>query len=137
MCAPGKVLTLRGCKHPEPNLELQSCLPLQVMNTYVVYKAVVRRYNRNSGWFDMDCFEDWIITTMTPYFKKLEGGKVPVGDNLASHIFMNIVKELQKHNIDMVFLPVNSTILTQEKPLHVCFQQDGTPCTMSETNTIF
>lgn len=136
-----KVLTRRGCKHPERVMNTtKSCTSIMfavtgdghVLEPYVVYKATNlysswteggprnTRYNRTpSGWFDMDCFEDWIITSIIPYFKKLEGRKVLIGDNLASHISINVVKELQKYNIDMVFLPANSTHLTQ--PLDVAF----------------
>lgn len=136
-----KVITKRGCKHPERVMNTSKSATSimfaitgdgQVLDPYVVYKAQNMysswteggprnsRYNRTpSGWFDADCFEDWVLTVVIPYFRKLDGRKVLIGDNLSSHLSLSVVKELKKYNVDMVFLPANSTHLTQ--PLDVAF----------------
>jgi hypothetical protein len=53
-----------------------------------------------------------------PHFKNLHGNKILIGDNLASHISLNVVQECQNNNINFILLPPNSTHLTQ--PLDVC-----------------
>lgn len=51
------------------------------------------RYNRTkSGRFDMATFEDWFMTTLLPRLKKLPGVKVVIGDNLSSHINLEVLK---------------------------------------------
>lgn len=78
------------------------------------------RYNRSaSGWFDGDCFTDWLETLAVPYLEKKDGKKVLVGDNLSSHLSLKAVQLCKEKNIDFVFLPANSTHLTQ--PLDVAF----------------
>lgn len=97
-----------------------------LLPTYVVYKAVhlydswteggpkFARYNRTkSGWFDSHCFEDWVRTVAIPYLKKLNGKKVLIGDNLSSHLSMESIRLCLKHDIHFIFLPSNSTHLTQ------------------------
>jgi len=99
---------------------------------YVVYKAVNMhdlwtiggpkgaRYNRTpSGWFDMATFTDWFKKIALPYFRKLEGKKVLIGDNLSSHLSVSVIEECEKHEICFVFLPANSSHLTQ--PLDVSY----------------
>ncbi|XP_060854929.1 uncharacterized protein LOC132932560 [Metopolophium dirhodum] len=106
-----------------------SMLPL-----YVVYKSTQLwdswtlggpekcRYNRTpSGRFDQSIFEDWFITVVIPHFRRLEGNKVVIGDNLASHMSMKIIQLCKENDIKFIFLPPNSTHLTQ--PLDVsCFR---------------
>ncbi|KAE9521258.1 hypothetical protein AGLY_018350 [Aphis glycines] len=106
-----------------------SMLPL-----YVVYKSTQLwdswttggpdkcRYNRTkSGWSDQSIFEDWFITVVIPHFRQMEGKKVVIGDNLASHMSINIIQLCKENNIKFLFLPPNSTHLTQ--PLDVpCFR---------------
>jgi len=78
------------------------------------------RLNRNkSGWFDSLCFDDWIKTIVIPYLSKLSGTKILIADNLLSHLSTESIKICQKYNIKFVFLPTNSTHLTQ--PLDVAF----------------
>lgn len=106
----------------------------ETLPPYIVYKAdhiwstwtekgpPKARYNRSkSGWFDMALFEDWFFTTALPYLKKLNGPKVLLGDNLASHISIKVLEECQNNEIRFILLPPNSTHLTQ--PLDVsCFR---------------
>jgi len=98
---------------------------------YIVYKAdhlwttwteggpSKARYNRSrSGWFDTNLFEDWFLKTALPYFNSLPPGrKALIGDNLASHISLGVIKECEKNDICFILLPPNSTHLTQ--PLDV------------------
>lgn len=99
---------------------------------YTVYKAVHlydswreggpknSRYNRTkSGWFDSYCFLDWVESVALPYFKNHEGPKFLTGDNLASHLSVDIIKTCSENQIRFIFLPSNSTHITQ--PLDVAF----------------
>lgn len=56
---------------------------------------------------------------VVPYFKNLPGRKCLIGDNLSSHLSADLIQTCKAHNIDFVFLPANSTHLTQ--PLDVAF----------------
>ncbi|XP_026724784.1 uncharacterized protein LOC113505893 isoform X2 [Trichoplusia ni] len=136
-----KCLFKRGVKYPERVLNSTKgaisimfaitaggeCLP-----PYVVYKAEHlyttwtlngpkgSRYNRSkSGWFDSVLFEDWFESIILPWAKNKTGTKVLIGDNLASHINPKIVSYCEGNNIRFVFLPPNSSHLTQ--PLDVCY----------------
>lgn len=97
---------------------------------YIVYKSKYlypdwieggpdgARYNRsNSGWFDADIFEDWFFQIALPYFRRIEGKKVVIGDNLGSHISYRVLKACEENNISFVLLPKNSTHICQ--PLDV------------------
>lgn len=75
--------------------------------------------NTKSGWFDSNQFEEWFLTIALKYFRRLEGPKVLIGDNLASHISQNVILECQKNGIRFILLPPNSTHLTQ--PLDTSF----------------
>ena len=54
-----------------------------------------------------------------PAVKKQSGNKVIIGDNLSSHLDKSIIKACEKENIRFVFLPPNTTHLTQ--PLNVAY----------------
>lgn len=136
-----KIITKRGSKYPERVMNSsKSSTSLMIAATadgvllppYVVYKALNlydtwtrngppgARYNRTqSGWFDATIFEDWIKTIIIPHFKDKVGEKVLIGDNLSSHLSMETIKLCHEQNISFVFLPANSTHLTQ--PLDVAF----------------
>ncbi len=140
---PGKkkVIVKRGCKYPErvmnnskssTSLMFSAAGDGTMLPCYVVYKAIHlydswtqdgpkhTRYNRTkSGWFDAVCFEDWVRTVAVPYCKKLSGKKILIGDNLSSHISLEAINLCSKHDIHFIFLPPNSTHLTQ--PLDVAF----------------
>lgn len=70
-----------------------------------------------SGWFDTELFQDWFKAMVLPYFKRLEGSKILIGDNLNSDIMVNVIQECYKNNIKFVLLHPNSTQLLQ--PLDV------------------
>lgn len=98
---------------------------------YVVYKAEAMwntwteggpkgcRYNRTtSGWFDAATFNDWFITVVIPWPKKLPPGpKVVIGDNLSSHFSVDVLRKCTENDIKFICLPANMTHLTQ--PLDV------------------
>ena len=70
-----------------------------------------------SGWFTMKTFESWFIRVAVPYFRKLDGKKVLIGDNLSSHVSQYVIEACQDLEIRFVLLPSNSTHLCQ--PLDV------------------
>ncbi|CAG4995233.1 unnamed protein product [Parnassius apollo] len=99
---------------------------------YVVYKAKHLyeswieqgpkgcRYNcTSSGWFDSNTFEDWVRTIALSYFNGKDGKKILIGDNLSSHLSLDLIRECKEKNVHFIFLPPNSTHLTQ--PLDVAF----------------
>ncbi|CAH0719076.1 unnamed protein product, partial [Brenthis ino] len=136
-----KCIFRRGIKYPEMILKnSKSCVSIMFtvsaagdcLPTYVVYKATNlysewvnggpngTRYNcTKSGWFDSACFEDYFRTIILKWAKNLTGPKVIIGDNLSSHLNIEVVELCQKYDIRFVFLPPNSTHLTQ--PLDVAF----------------
>lgn len=78
------------------------------------------RYNRSqSGLFDGAIFEDWVKSMVIPYFQDKPGKKILIGDNLSFHLSLDLIKLCHEHQIIFVFLPANSTHLTQ--PLDVAF----------------
>lgn len=134
-----KLVFARGVKHPE-RIQNYSKGAISVMFSatssgkllppFVVYKA--QRLWRNwcqggpkkcryaqtvSGWFDAPSFEEWFITVVLPWAKERSGKKVIIGDNLSSHISPGVAKKCTENNISFVFLPANSTHITQ--PLDV------------------
>lgn len=135
------VITRRGCKYPERIMNSsKSSMSVMfaasgdgdILPPYTVYKALHlydswrvggppnSRYNRTkSGWFDSFCFADWIETIVLPYFSKKEGKKYLIGDNLSSHLSVDVIRLCKDKDIHFVFLPGNSTHLTQ--PLDVAF----------------
>lgn len=136
-----KVITRRGCKYPERVLNhSKASISLMMAGTaegellppYVVYKStnlydtwvkngpVNARYNRtSSGWFDAEVFKDWVKEVVIPFFKNKQGKKVLIGDNLSSHLSIELINICKNFDIHFVFLPANSTHLTQ--PLDVAF----------------
>lgn len=136
-----KVLVRRGAKHSERMLDT-SKTSISVMFTvsgdgkllppYVVYKSQHLHdtwcqygppgtvYNRTkSGWFDSFIFKDWYFKIVLPYFKNLDGPKILLGDNLASHLTLDVIKSCEENDIMFILLPPNSTHLSQ--PLDVAF----------------
>ena len=78
------------------------------------------RYNRTkSGRIKASCFTDWFRSTFLPHAMNLPGKKVLIGDNLSSHFTDEVLELCNDNNIVILFLPPNSTHLTQ--PLDVSF----------------
>ena len=134
-----KVIVRRGSKYPE---RIQNCSKActsimvcgnaagQLAPLYINYKAENMwstwtengpegaRYNRTkSGWFDHQVFEDWFVNLMLPILKEQDGQKVLIGDNLSSHINLEVIRLCEKHGIKFIAIPPNATHLLQ--PLDV------------------
>ena len=136
-----KAIHRRGLKYPErvmnsskTSISVMFCGNGEgdILPPYTVYKAEHlwerwctgepkgARFNRTrSGWFDGYTFSDWFMTVFLPTAKKQNGTKVIIGDNLSSHLNEEIVTQCQANDIRFIFLPPNSTHLTQ--PLDVAF----------------
>jgi len=135
------VIVRRGVKHPEiisnsskASTSVMFCAASdgKIVPPYTVYKSTYLyptwieggvpgvRFNRNSsGWFDMSIFEDWFSLSFIPIIKNVNGPKVIIGDNLASHLSLAVIKLCETHNIRFVLLPPNATHLCQ--PLDFAF----------------
>ncbi|CAH2094324.1 unnamed protein product [Euphydryas editha] len=124
----------RILNHSKGNISIMfaACADGSVLPTYTVYKSEnlwsswciggppEARFNRTkSGWFDALVFEDWFKTVIIPWATKLDGPKVVIGDNLSSHLNVNILRLCEQHDIRFAFLPPNSTHVTQ--PLDVAY----------------
>lgn len=130
-----KVITRRGCKYPEQiRNSSKACTSLMFCGNaagnlaplYINYKAEKiwstwtengpneSRYNRTkSGWFDHQVFEDWFLSLMLPILKKQKGVKVLIGDNLSSHINLEVLRQCEENEIKFIALPPNTTHLLQ------------------------
>lgn len=76
------------------------------------------RYNRTkSGWFDHQVFDYWFVSLMLPILKKQEGPKALIGDNLSSHLSLEVLRLCEENEIKFIALPPNATHLLQ--PLDV------------------
>lgn len=136
-----KVICRRGSKYPErimnstkTNISVMFCGNANgdSVPPYIIYKAEHlwttwteggpegARYNRTKqGWIDGATFDDWFSAHLLPILKKQEGKKVVIGDNLSSHVSLNVVKLCEANDIHFVCLPPNSSHLTQ--PLDVAY----------------
>ena len=103
-----------------------------ILPSYVVYKAKhlypgwteggidSAAYNINlSGWFDISLFQDWFSTIILSYCRRVDGTKLLIGDNLSSHLSLDVILEHEKNNFCFVLLPPNATHLCQ--PLDVAY----------------
>ncbi|KAJ8930609.1 hypothetical protein NQ314_016579 [Rhamnusium bicolor] len=78
------------------------------------------RFNRTShGWIDAVTFKDWFCSSFLPHTKRLEGRKVLIGDNLASHFNKQVLAKCEENNISFVCLVPHSSHICQ--PLDVAF----------------
>jgi hypothetical protein len=78
------------------------------------------RFNRTShGWMDANTFQDWFETCFMPHARRLEGQKILIGDNLASHINDSVIRLCGENNISFICLVPHSTHICQ--PLDVAF----------------
>lgn len=140
---PGKkkVIVRRGVKHAtrvmdssKSSTSIMFCGAADgtLLPVYVVYKATHLYnewvqggppgafYNRSkNGWFNSELFEDWFFKVALPYLRRLEGKKIMIGDNLSSHLSINIIRKCNEENIEFKFLPPHSTHLCQ--PLDVSY----------------
>lgn len=136
-----RVIVRRGCKYPEKicnasksSTSIMFCGSAsgELMPPYVVYKSQklwdtwtengpkgCHYSNSPSGWFDHQLFSDWLKNLMIPKLKKMEGKKMLIGDNLASHLSVETLRLCRDNDIAFVCLPPNSTHITQ--PLDVAF----------------
>lgn len=116
-----KKITKRGTKYPERvvnhsktsiSIMMSATADGVLLPPYVVYKAQNLydtwcengppgvRYNQSTcGWFDGILFEDWIKTIVLPYFKEKPGKKCLIGDNLSSHLSLQLIKICKEENI--------------------------------------
>lgn len=121
-----KCIFRRGVKYPERVMNSsKSAISIMfaasasgtVLPPYVVYKAERlydqwciggpknTKYNRTkSGWFDAMCFQDWFDRIAVPWAKELTGRKILIGDNLSSHIQIEVVRQCLRNDIRLVFL---------------------------------
>ena len=77
-------------------------------------------YNSSpSGWFDASVFEDWFGKIAIPFFNGLPepGPRIIIGDNVPSHLNINVLRQAEENDIKFIFLPPNSTHILQ--PLDV------------------
>ena len=101
-------------------LSHQRTVFIRLWERWCIHGPKGARFNRtHSGWFESYTFLDWLMTVFLPAAKKQTGPKVQIGDNLSSHLNEDIVSACERNNIRFVFLPPNSTHLTQ--PLNVAF----------------
>lgn len=136
-----KIICRRGTKYPErvmnttkSSISVMFCgnAAGQSIPPYIIYKAENlwttwteggppgARYNRSKhGWIDLVIFEDWFTSHLLPILKKQEGRKVVIGDNLTSHLSINVIQLCEENNVHFVCLPPNSSHLTQ--PLDVAY----------------
>lgn len=136
-----KVVVKRGSRHPEKLIDssktsisvmFAAAADGTILPPYTVYKSkhlypswiengvIGAGYNRNiSGWFDIEMFEDWFSKIIIPYVRKLQGPVVLIGDNLSSHLSLNVIKICEEKRIKFIFLPPNSTHICQ--PLDIAF----------------
>lgn len=126
-----KVIVKREVQHPERVINSSKVAILimiagaadgHVLPPYVIYKSEYLwdswvcggppgcRYNRNSsGWFDLALFEHRFLKIALKYFNTLEGPNILIGDNLTSYISLSVILKCEKHDINCILLPPNST----------------------------
>ena len=78
-----------------------------------------RFQSTKSGWFDSLAFNNWFESLVLPKLEKLCGKKVLIADNISTHLNVTIFQKCREENLSFVYLPPNSTHLTQ--PLDVAF----------------
>jgi hypothetical protein len=62
-----------------------------------------------SGWFDTFTFGEWFHKQFLPIARRQPGKKMLLGDNLSSHLSVDVINTCRKENIEFVCLPPNST----------------------------
>jgi hypothetical protein len=79
----------------------------------ICFPFYCRYDNTPSGWFDGRTFEEWFLRMMMPRLRKQEGKKALIGDNLSSHISVDVLKVCKENNVLFICLPLNATHLCQ------------------------
>ncbi|XP_072931036.1 uncharacterized protein [Epargyreus clarus] len=143
-------LTKRKAKYPErmkkPSYALTSVMLAgtgagELLPPYVVHQAKHlydtwtdngppgTRYNRSAtGWFDAQVFKDWILSIVLPYFSNKKGMKCLIGDNLSSHLSIDVIKLCHDADIRFFFIPAHTKLLNQpldvalNRPLKIAWQ---------------
>ena len=102
------------------------CLPpMVVYKAENLYESWVKGglkgcvYNvTKSGWFDSACFQQWFVEIFMKTVAEKPGKYVLLGDNLASHFNLEVIKIAEQNDVYFAMLPPNATHLLQ--PLDVC-----------------
>ncbi|KAL0811812.1 hypothetical protein ABMA28_009240 [Loxostege sticticalis] len=89
-----------------------------LLPAYVIYKATNvydswttgglkgARYDRTAaGWIDGNTFEDYGKSIVIPFYKDKPGKKILIGDNLSSHLSIEVIRIYEENNISFVFQP--------------------------------
>ena len=104
----------------------------QILPPYVVYKGA-NVYEEwctggpkgtvytatQSGWFDSFSFLDWFKKSFLPSVRRLQGKKILIGDNLSTHISVDVINLCRENDIEFVCFPPNAPDKMQ--PLDVGF----------------
>ena len=100
-------------------------LPMVVYKAEKLYESWVKGglkgciYNvTKSGWFDSACFQQWFVEIFMKTVAENPGKYVLLGDNLASHFNLEVIKIAEQNDVYFAMLPPNATHLLQ--PLDVC-----------------
>ena len=104
----------------------RECLPpMVVYKAEKLYESWVKGglkgciYNvTKSGWFDSACFQQWFVEIFMKTVAENPGKYVLLGDNLASHFNLEVIKIAEQNDVYFAMLPPNATHLLQ--PLDVC-----------------
>jgi hypothetical protein len=67
-----------------------------------------------SEWFDSYCSEDWVKEVVMSCASRLLGQNILVSDNSPSCPTKKAIQVCEKHDIEFIFFPSNSTHITQQ-----------------------
>ena len=108
------VTGVQTCALPISSIMMAGTGDGKLLPPYIVYKSIYLhdiwcnggppgcRFNTSkSGWFDQKCFEDWFESVALRYLKDLPGKKVIIGDNLSSHLSVNVITKCEENNISL------------------------------------
>ncbi len=66
-----------------------------------------------SGWFNGFTFKDWFVKIFLQASRKLEGKKLLLGDNLSSHLSVEVIYLCRENDVEFVCLTPNITQILQ------------------------
>ncbi|CAG5001136.1 unnamed protein product [Parnassius apollo] len=92
--------------------------PLTKLDLRLTVFEYLKKNNRENLFHGKPPDKDW-VTSFLRHAEGLSGKKVVICDNLSSHLSLGVTELCQDHNTYFVFIPPNSTHLTQ--PLDVAF----------------